>query len=113
VLDTAALAIGTGLIVAALTTRFRDLAIAATFGVQLLMFASCVVFPLSSIEPAHQWLFHLNPLVPAIETFRLGLLGFGETSFGQVALSCGISGLLLLVGLLMFNRAEATAQDTV
>lgn len=113
VLDTAALAIGTGLIVAALTTRFRDLAIAATFGVQLLMFASCVVFPLSSIEPDHQWLFHLNPLVPVIEAFRLGLLGFGETSVGQLALSCGISALLLLIGLIMFNRAEATAQDTV
>jgi lipopolysaccharide transport system permease protein len=113
VLDTAALAIGTGLIVAALTTRFRDLAIAATFGVQLLMFASCVVFPLSSVDEGWQWLFHLNPLVAVIETFRLGLLGFGETSSGQLALSCGISGVLLLIGLLMFNRAEATAQDTV
>jgi lipopolysaccharide transport system permease protein len=76
-------------------------------------FASCVVFPLSSIEPAHQWLFHLNPLVPVIETFRLGLLGFGETSAGKLALSCAISALLLIVGLVMFNRAEATAQDTV
>lgn len=110
---TAALAIGTGLIVSALTVRFRDLAIAANFGVQLLMFASCVVFPLSSIEPAQQWIFHLNPLVTVIETFRFGLLGFGETSAAQLALSCGISLLLLFIGLVMFNRAELTAQDTV
>lgn len=113
VLDTAALAVGTGLIVAALSTRFRDLAIAATFGVQLLMFASCVVFRLSSIEPEHQWLFRLNPLVSVIETFRFGLLGSGETSASQLTVSCGISFAMLLIGLLMFNRAEATAQDTV
>jgi lipopolysaccharide transport system permease protein len=114
VLDTAALAIGTGLIVAAMTTRFRDLAIAATFGVQLLMFASCVVFPVAeTIGEDWRWLIYLNPLVTVIETFRLGVLGFGETSVWHLTQSCAISGLLLLVGLVMFNRAEATAQDTV
>lgn len=112
-IDAGVFALGTGLIIAALTTRFRDLAIAVNFGVQLLMYASCVVFPLSAIDPDRRWLFTLNPMVPVIEAFRLAFLDSGVVEPAQLVVSALVSLVFLVVGLLMFRRVEAIAMDTI
>lgn len=107
------LALGVGLVVSALTTRYKDLAMGVGFGVQLWMYASSIIFPLSRINPAQRWIFYLNPMVPIIESFRLALLGHGLVEKWQLGLSFGISATILLVGIMMFNRVEQTVMDTV
>ena len=73
----AMLALGVGCIVSALTTRYKDLALGVGFGVQLWMYGSSIIFPLSRIGDAQRWIFYCNPMVPIIEGFRFALLGHG------------------------------------
>jgi len=108
-----ALGLGIGCIVCALTTRFRDLAYMITFGTQLWMYASCVVYPLSQIPQEWRWLFILNPMVPIIEAFRFAFLGGGTVEIWHLAISAVLTAILLFVGLVMFSRAEKTFMDTV
>lgn len=112
-LQMAALGLGIGCIVSALTTRYRDLALAISFGTQLWMYASCVVYPLSQIPQQWRLLFILNPMVPIIESFRFALLGGGVVEIWHLAVSAGLTAVLLFVGLVMFSRAEKTFMDTV
>ncbi|MEP6667774.1 MAG: ABC transporter permease [Chthoniobacter sp.] len=109
----AALGLGIGCIVCALTTRFRDFAYMISFGTQLWMYASCVVYPLSTISPEYRWIFILNPMVPIIEALRFSFLGGGMVEIWQLAISAGVTAVLLFVGLVMFTRAEKTFMDTV
>ncbi len=109
----AALGLGIGCIVSALTTRFRDLAFMVSFGTQLWMYASCVVYPLSQISREYRWIFLLNPMVPIIEAMRFSFLGGGMVEIWQLAVSATITAILLIVGLVMFTRAEKTFMDTV
>lgn len=105
---------GIGLIVSSLSTRYRDLSMSVSFGLQLWMYASSVVFPLSKIqEPRYRELMALNPMVPVIEGFRFAFLGTGTVTQAQLATSFGISAIVLLLGLMMFNRTEQTVMDTV
>jgi lipopolysaccharide transport system permease protein len=109
-----ALALGLGCIVSALTRRFRDLAFGVKVGMQLWMFGSAIVFPISRIEdPANRLIFFLNPVVPPIEAFRAAFLGVTLLQPWHLALSTAISFLTLFVGIVLFNRAEQTAMDTV
>lgn len=112
-LQLAALALGLGLIVSALTRRFRDLAFGVKVGLQLWMFGSAIVFPLSRIAASDRWIFFLNPVVPPIEAFRYAFLGVSLIEPWQIALSAAVSGLVLLTGIILFNHAERTAMDTV
>lgn len=113
VLMMAMLGLGLGIIVSALTTRYRDLAVLVGFGVQLLMFASPVVYPLSVLpEPYHSWMA-LNPNAPILEAFRYAYLGSGSVSLAQLALSAAVSSAILIVGVALFNRVERTFMDTV
>ena len=109
----AALGLGIGCIVSALTTRYRDLAFMVQFGTQLWMYGSCVVYPLSQIPAEWRLLFILNPMVPIIESFRFAFLGGGIVEIWHLAVSAALTGILLFVGLVMFNRAEKTFMDTV
>jgi lipopolysaccharide transport system permease protein len=109
----AALGLGIGCIVSALTTRFRDLAFMVQFGTQLWMYASCVVYPLSQIPKEWRLLFILNPMVPIIESFRFAFLGGGIVEIWHLAVSAVLTLILLLIGLNMFSRAEKTFMDTV
>lgn len=110
----AMLGVGTGLIVAALTTRYRDLLMGVGFGVQLWMFASSVAFPLSRVtNPDHVALLKLNPMVPIIESTRLVLLGEGTVTKQDLMVSFATCAVVFFVGLLMFSRAERTVMDTV
>lgn len=112
-LHMAALGLGIGCIVSALTTRFRDLAYMVGLGTQLWMYGSCVIIPLSQISPQYRWIFILNPMVPIIEAFRFAFLGGGMVEIWQLAISGGMTLVLLFVGLVMFSRAEKTFMDTV
>jgi lipopolysaccharide transport system permease protein len=112
-LQMAALGLGIGCIVSAMTTRFRDLAYMITFGTQLWMYASCVVFPLSQIPKEWRIVFILNPMVPIIESFRFAFLGGGIVEIWHLAISAAVSGALLFIGLVMFTRAEKTFMDTI
>ena len=106
-------ALGGGIIVSALTTRYRDLVNLLTFGVQLLMFATPVIYPISMVPQGYRWIVHLNPLAPLIEGFRMGLLGVGSVQPIHLAASFGVMTALLLVGLMLFTHVERTFMDTV
>jgi lipopolysaccharide transport system permease protein len=109
----AALGLGLGVIVSALTTRYRDLVIVVGFGVQLLMFATPVIYPLSAIpEPYRSWM-GLNPIAPVMELFRYAYLGAGTVSAGMLAYSFAITAVILFAGVVMFNKVERTFMDTV
>ena len=105
--------LGTGIIVSALTTRYRDLTNLVAFGVQLLMFATPVIFPLSQFGPRYRWILEVNPLTPVIEGFRLGFLGAGQVTAAQVGVSLGIMVFILAIGTMLFTHVEKTFMDTV
>jgi lipopolysaccharide transport system permease protein len=113
VLLLAGYALAGGIIVCALTTRYRDLTYLVTFGTQLLMYLTPVIYPLSAVPPAYRWLVGLNPLAPILEAFRLGFLGTGTVSLGALA---GVAVLMVIVlcgGLMLFTHVERTFVDTV
>jgi lipopolysaccharide transport system permease protein len=112
----ALLGLGTGMIISAMTTKYRDLAFLVTFGVQLLMYATTVIYPLSTaIEkyPAYSWIIEFNPMTPIIETFRYGFLGEGSFSWGGLGYAMAITMALLMGGIIIFNKVERTFVDTV
>ncbi len=112
----ALLGLGAGMIISAMTTKYRDLAFLVTFGVQLLMYATTVIYPLSTaIEkyPAYSWIIEFNPMTPIIETFRYGFLGEGAFSWGGLGYATGVTMLFLILGIVIFNKVEKTFVDTV
>jgi lipopolysaccharide transport system permease protein len=112
-LMTAALALGLGVIVSAFTTRYRDLAVVVGFGTQLLMFATPVIYPLSSVPPGYRSWIALNPLTSVAETFRHAFFGTGVVDVGMLGTSAASITVILLVGVLIFTRVERTFMDTV
>jgi len=109
----AGLGLGFGIIVSSLTTRYRDLRFLVTFGVQLWMFVTPVIYPVSTIPERLRPLIALNPLTPVVETFRYAYLGSGTVSGLNLLYSAGIMLVVLAIGVLLFNRIEATFMDTV
>jgi lipopolysaccharide transport system permease protein len=109
----AAFALGCGVVVSAMTTRYRDLRNLVQFGLQLLMYTTPVIFPLSKIPPQYRWLILANPMTPVIETFRYAFLGVGSFSWANLALSAVFISIILFVGVLIFRRVEKSASDTV
>ena len=105
--------LGCGIVVSALTTRYRDLARLVAFGVQLLMYATPVIYPASAFPERYRWVALVNPLTPIVESFRRGLLGVGTVSPAHLAGSCVVMIALLLVGLMLFTHIERTFMDTV
>lgn len=112
----AILGLGLGMIISAMTTKYRDLAFLVTFGVQLLMYGTTVIYPLSTaIEnyPAYAWLIAYNPMTPLIETFRYGFLGQGAFTWFSFGYTTLLSLLILLFGIVIFNKVEKNFVDTV
>ncbi len=109
----AILGLGIGLIITAMTTKYRDLVFLVTFGVQLLMYATPVIYPLSAAKPEYRIYLSINPLSGLIETFRYGFTGKGTFFFGNFLYSVLASILLFLFGLVVFNKVEKTFVDTV
>lgn len=106
--------LGLGIIISALTTKYRDFNVLIGFGVQLLMYITPVVYPLSFFENSrYRALIEWNPLSPMVEGFRWAVLGSGTVSVGSLLYSAGIIGVLLFVGMVLFNRVERSFMDTV
>ena len=106
-------ALGGGIIVCALTTRYRDLSHLITFGVQLLMYLTPVIYPLSAVPLRYRWAAQLNPLTPVFEGFRVGFLGVGTVTIEQLAWSFVLMAAVLSAGTMLFTRVERTFMDTV
>ena len=108
-----ATAVVVGVIVSALTTRYRDLTVLVAFSVQLFMYASPIIYPLSALPEGWRFWAALNPIAPIIETFRYAYLGAGAASPMLLAYSAVVIFVVLVVGVAMFNRVERTFMDTV
>ncbi len=109
----AILGLGTGMIISAMTTKYRDLSFLVAFGVQLLMYATTVVYPLSTVKPSLSWIIELNPMTSIIETFRMGFLGNATFSWNGLAYTTTFSAVVLFLGIIIFNKVERTFVDTV
>lgn len=112
-LQMAMLGIGFGCIVSSLTTRYRDLSMLMGFFVQLWMYASCVLFPLSLYPKEWHWLLVLNPMVPVIESFRFAFLGAGTVEVYQLVSGAVASLVIFVVGIIVFRHVEKTFADTI
>lgn len=109
----AGLGLGFGIIVSSLTTRYRDLQQLISFGVQLAMYATPVVYPLSMVGEKYRWIVLANPMTAIVETFRTAFLGSGTAEIAHLAYSFGFMLMLLFAGLILFQRVEKTFMDTV
>jgi len=109
----AGLGLGFGIIISSLTTKYRDLRFLVQFGVQLLMYATPVILPISSFPKRFLWIIQANPMTPIVETFRYAFLGAGTVSLPDLAYSFGFMVVVVIIGTLIFNRVEATFMDTV
>jgi lipopolysaccharide transport system permease protein len=113
VLVMAGLGLGFGVIISSLTTKYRDLRFLVTFGVQLLMYATPVIYPASSIPARFQWLIQANPMTPVVEAFRYAFLGAGTVDAGGLLYSAAFTLVVVALGSVVFNRVEQTFMDTV
>lgn len=109
----AGLALGFGILFSSLTTKYRDLTFLLTFFVQLWMYATPVIYPLSVMSAKRQWIMVLNPVTSIVETFKYGFLGKGTFDWNHLAYSAGFAVVLLAVGIIVFNRVQRSFMDTV
>lgn len=109
----AGLGLGFGLLFTSMTTKYRDLVFLLGFGVQLAMYATPVIYPLSEVPADYQWLSVLNPMTSIIETFKYGFLGKGTFEWAYLGYSAGFMVVLLLASVAVFNRTEKNFMDTV
>lgn len=105
--------LGFGIVISSLTTRYRDLQYLVGFGVQLAMYATPIIYPLSSVPERYQWLVLANPMAAVVEAFRYAFLGAGTFNLLHLAYSAGFTVALLLAGMLIFHRVERNFMDTV
>lgn len=114
VLLMALLGLGLGLIITAMTTKYRDLTFLVTFGVQLLMYGTTVIYPLSyAKEKGYGWIVELNPMTRIIEAFRYAFLGKGDFTAVTLLNSTLITLSILAVGIIVFNKTEKNFVDTI
>ena len=110
----AGLSLGFGIIISSMTTKYRDLTILFTFIVPLWMYATPVIYPLSTISNEKiRMLMGINPLTSIFEAFKYGMLGVGQFSWGGLGYSFGFMVVLLLVGVVVFNKVQRSFMDTV
>jgi lipopolysaccharide transport system permease protein len=113
VLQTAAFALGVGLWISVLTARYRDLRHAMSFLMLIWMFLTPVIYPLSKVSPDYRYLLQLNPVATMVESIRSVLLGVGTVTPLALTWSLGITIVVLVSGILLFQRAERTVVDTL
>jgi lipopolysaccharide transport system permease protein len=110
----ALLGLGLGLIITAMTTKYRDLTFLITFGVQLLMYATTVIYPLSyAREKGYATFIELNPMTGIIEAFRYAFLGKGEFTSSSLLYSILVTLIVLFFGILVYNKTEKNFVDTI
>jgi lipopolysaccharide transport system permease protein len=108
-----AMGLGVGIIASAVTTRYRDLSFLIGFGLQLWMYGTPVIYPLSSVPEKYEWLIRANPMTPVVEAFRYAFLGAGTVSPLALLYSLVFSTVLMLMGIMLFNFAERVAMDMI
>lgn len=113
IIQTALLGLGCGIIIAALTTKYRDLAVLVSFGVQLWMYASPVVYTLFQIPEMYQGIYLLNPMAPIITVWRYSVLGIGTFPKIYWSISWISTVIVLFIGVILFSKIEKTFMDTV
>lgn len=109
----AGLSLGFGIIVSSMTTKYRDLSILFTFIVQLWMYATPIIYPLSVMSPKKQMIASLNPVSSIIETFKFATMGTGTFSWAQLGYSFAFMCVVLGIGIIVFNKVQRSFMDTV
>jgi lipopolysaccharide transport system permease protein len=109
----ASFSLGMGMIFSSLTTKYKDLVFLLTFGIQLFMYATPVVYSLSAVPAKYKWIILANPLTPVFECFRYGFLGTGNFQPLSLIISSGYIFILLVIGVFIFNKVEKSFMDTV
>ena len=113
-LELGMLGLGCGIIISSLTTKYRDLSILVSFGVQLWMYATPIVYPTSALGDGWmKTILLINPVTAPVELFRYAVLGQGTIMTGSLVLSGVVSVAILLLGVMVFNKVEKTFMDTV
>ena len=107
------LSLGLGMIISSLTTKYKDLSFLISFGIQLLMFATPVIYPLSSVPDNYKTLLAANPISAVIETFRFGFLGSGSFNWMALGYSFACAIIILFIGVIVFNRVEKKFTDII
>ena len=108
------LSLGCGIIISSLTTKYRDLSIVVTFGVQLWMYATPIVYPMSQLSGGlMETVLKINPVTAPVELFRYAVLGQGTISWFSYGLSWAFTVLVVFAGIMIFNHVEKTFMDTV
>ena len=113
IIQMAMLGQGLGMIISSLTTKYRDLSHLVTFGTQLLMYASPIVYPLSVVPEKYKVIITANPMTPIIEGFRIAFTNSGSLEFNLYIYSLLFSFFIFVIGLLVFNKVEKSFIDTV
>jgi lipopolysaccharide transport system permease protein len=113
VLIMATLGLGLGMIISSLTTKYRDLRFLLQFAVQLLMYATPIIYPVSTLPEKYRWLILSNPMTSVVETFRYAFLGAGNFNIANLIYSGTVAVIVLAVGTVIFNRVEKTFMDTI
>jgi lipopolysaccharide transport system permease protein len=109
----ASFALGLGMIFSSLTTKYKDLVFLLSFGIQLYMYATPVVYPISAMPEKYRWIVDMNPLSGIIECFRYGYLGSGHFEPFSLVYSAVFIVILLFTGIVIFNKVEKSFMDTV
>jgi lipopolysaccharide transport system permease protein len=107
------IALGSGIMISSMTTKYRDLNMFIGVGVTLLMYATPIMYPTSAIPEAYKPFLVWNPIAPIIETFRYSFTGYGSFTWSGLTYSFIFMLASLFLGLLLFNRTEKTFMDTV
>jgi lipopolysaccharide transport system permease protein len=113
VLLMAMLGLSLGMIISSMTTKYRDLAFLVAFGVQLLMYATPIIYPLSKLSDNALNILKWNPMAPIVEGVRMGLFNEGYFSFGYLGYAVLVSSGLLAVAVIVFNKVEKSFIDTI
>ena len=104
---------GLGMIIASITTKYRDLSFLVSFGTQLLMYATPIIYPLSSVPNIYKKMIEFNPMTSIIEGFRFSFFNHGVLNFNLISFSILFTLLIFILGLLLFNKIERTFIDTI
>jgi len=104
---------GLGMIIASITTKYRDLSFLVSFGTQLLMYATPIIYPLSSVPNEYKNIIILNPMTSIIEGFRFSFFNQNELNFSLISFSVLFTIFIFIIGLLFFNKIEKTFIDTI
>ena len=112
-LQMAILSLGAGILISSMTTKYRDVKFLVGFGIQLWMYATPVVYPVSVVPESFRFFYMLNPVASIVQTFRHAFLGKGMVNGTDILISWAVTVLLLFAGIIVFNRVDKTFMDTV